>query len=174
MTTKSQNSRDANSQSLVSLMVPLARLARIMAPTADQADDLAQEALMQVWARLKQGGTIKDLRPYLMTTLRNASRHIHVPDRELNDANTPSCPPDAHGRIVCRDVCEAMARLPAEQRDLMHPLIRSGTSYKQLAEIHDLPIGTVMSRIARARAGLRRDLDLPTGHAVDVLLDDRQ
>jgi DNA-directed RNA polymerase specialized sigma24 family protein len=47
-----------------------------------------------------------------------------------------------------------------------------GTSYAQIAKTFDLPIGTVMSRISRARAQLRADLDLPKSKAVETLLQD--
>lgn len=58
---------------LTSLIPALSRLARILAPSPHQAEDMVQDALLRVWARLQKGGTIDDLRPYLMTTLRNAS-----------------------------------------------------------------------------------------------------
>ncbi len=156
---------------LVLLIEPLLRLARILASTPDQAEDLAQEALLQVWTRLKRGHKIENLRPYLMATLRNARRHVPRNDQELNDANTPSCLPDAWRRIACQDVNAAVALLPEEQRELLRPFVQSGASYKDLAMTHDLPIGTVMSRIARARTRLRYELDLPANHAVEELLE---
>ena len=75
---------------LTTLMPALQRLARILAATPDLAEDMAQDALLRVWARLRKGGEIDDLRPYLMTTLRNASTRPPVQDQELTDQNTPS------------------------------------------------------------------------------------
>ena len=156
---------------LVPLIVPLKRLARILASTPDQAEDLTQEALLQVWARLRRGHRIENLQPYLMATLRNARRHVPPKDQELTEENTPSCPPDAWGRIICKDVGVAIDQLPLKQRDLLRPFVQNGVSYKDLAVANDLPIGTVMSRIARARTRLRGKFGLSADHAVEELLE---
>ena len=157
---------------LTTLMPALQRLARILAPTPDLADDMAQDALLRVWARLKKGAEIDDLRPYLMTTLRNASTRPPVQDQELTDQNTPSHPAEIWDRFACADVSHAISRLPDDQADLLRPLVMHGSSYADLAKAFDLPIGTVMSRISRARAHLRAELDLPKSGAVEVLLDE--
>ncbi len=159
-------------QELTALMPALARLARILAPTPDQADDLMQDALLRVWARLQKGGQIDDLRPYLMTTLRNASTKPIQQDQELTEQNAPSHPAEIWDRFACADVITAMASMPDNLADLLRPLAMSGASYDELAKTFDLPIGTVMSRISRARAQLRAELDLPKMRAVEVLLDD--
>ena len=161
-------------QALTSLIPALTRLARILAPTPDQAEDMAQDALLRVWARLKNGGAIEDLRPYLMTTLRNASTKPPVQDQELTDQNTPSQPAEVWNRFACVDVSGAIARLPNDQAELLRPLAFHGATYAELAAAFELPIGTVMSRISRARAHLRTDLNLPKAHAVDILLEDSQ
>jgi len=156
---------------LITLMPALSRLARILAPTPEQAEDMAQEALLRVWARLQKGGEIEDLRPYLMTTLRNASTKPALQDQELTEQNTPSHPAEIWGRFACQDVINALARLPDDQAALLRPLALSDASYADLAKAFDLPIGTVMSRISRARHQLRRRLDLPKTSAVETLLD---
>jgi len=171
MTSERQNFSEIDPQSLVALMPPVARLARILAPTPEQAEDLAQDALVQVWAQLRRGGDIDDLRPYLMTVLRNANRATRPADQELTENNSPVCGPQFWGRIACENVSNAITSLSRQQRDLLLPLITEGATYKQLAQRFDLPIGTVMSRLARARARLRRELNLPADHAVEALLD---
>ncbi|MCF6315921.1 MAG: sigma-70 family RNA polymerase sigma factor [Marinosulfonomonas sp.] len=158
---------------LTTLMPALQRLARILAPSPDLAEDMAQDALLRVWARLKKGGEIDDLRPYLMTTLRNASTRPPVQDQELTDQNTPSHPAEIWNRFACADVNGAISRLPDEQAELLRPLAMDGSSYADLAKTFGLPIGTVMSRISRARAHLRTDLELPKAHAVEALLEER-
>ncbi len=157
---------------LTTLIPALQRLARILAPTPDQAEDMAQDALLRVWARLKKGGEIDDLRPYLMTTLRNASTRPPVQDQELTDQNTPSHPAEIWDRFACSDVSRAISRLPDDQASLLRPLVLQGRSYADLAKAFDLPIGTVMSRISRARAQLRTDLELPKTYAVETLLEE--
>jgi len=161
-----------NAHTLTDLMPALLRLARILAPTPDMAEDMAQEALLRVWARLKNGGEIEDLRPYLMTTLRNASTRPAQQDQELTEQNTPSQPAEIWSRFACVDVNSAIGRLPDDQADLLRMAALQGNSYAQIAKAFDLPIGTVMSRISRARAQLRADLNLPKSRAVETLLQD--
>lgn len=163
---------NVNTQELTALIPALSRLARILAPTPDQAEDMMQDALLRVWARLQKGGQIDDLRPYLMTTLRNASTKPMQQDQELTEQNAPSHPAEIWDRFACSDVIGAMASMPDDLADLLRPLALSGASYEDLAKTFDLPIGTVMSRISRARAQLRAELDLPKRRAVEVLLDD--
>jgi len=155
---------------LTDLMPALTRLARILAPTPDAAEDMAQEALLRVWVRLKRGGEIEDLRPYLMTTLRNASTRPVQQDQELTEHNTPSHPAEVWSRFACDDVRNALTRLPGDQADLLRMLALHGNTYAEIAKAFDLPIGTVMSRISRARTQLRADLNLPKSRAVETLL----
>lgn len=161
---------DDTRENLIALMPALSRLARILATTPDHAEDMAQDALLRVWARLQNGGEIDDLRPYLMTTLRNASTKPPLQNQELTEQNTPSHPAEIWPRFACQDVINALAQLPNDQADLLRPLALSDASYADLAKAFDLPIGTVMSRISRARQHLRRQLELPKSHAVEALL----
>ncbi len=167
------HSRDGESE-LTCLIPQLERLARILAPSPEAAEDLAQEALMQVWRRLRAGGGIVDLRPYLMTVLRNAARKPaqERQSEELTERNAGTVPAHQLIRLACEDVKRALARLPEEQRELLAPLLAEGLSYGELARRFDLPAGTVMSRLSRARERLCRDLDLPRGRAVSTLLDE--
>jgi RNA polymerase sigma-70 factor (ECF subfamily) len=152
-------------------MPALIRLARILAPRPDLAEDMAQDALLRVWARLQNGHEIDDLRPYLMTTLRNASTKPVTQDQELTDQNTPSHDAEIWPRFACADVSSAISHLPDDQADLLRLLALHGATYAELAAAFDLPIGTVMSRLSRARAQLRRDLSLPKTCAVETLLE---
>ncbi len=160
---------------LIQLLPQLDRLSRILAPSPDRAEDLAQEALLQVWSRLQKGTDINDLRPYLMTVLRHSSRKAPeaggIKTVALTEQNAGSQPPAQTARLAWQDVQCAIDRLPADQAALLRVLYLRGASYQELAQQFDLPIGTVMSRLARARARLRKELDLPAGHAVAALLD---
>lgn len=162
--------QDTDQKALTALIPALSRLARILAPTPDQAEDMAQEALLKVWARLEKGAAIDDLRPYLMTTLRNASTKPVMQDQELTDQNTPSHPAEIWDRFACADVSLAVDQLPDNQAELLRPLVLYGASYADLAKMFKLPIGTVMSRISRARAQLRAEMGLPKNRAVESLL----
>ncbi len=161
---------DIHEQALVPLMAPARRLAKILAPTPDQADDLLQDALTAVLAHLRRGGKIENLRPYLMTSLRNGGKRSARQTVELTDGNTPSIAPRAMGRLACAEVQSAIANLPDGQRSILNALVQHGSSYRELADRMNLPIGTVMSRIARARSRLRSEMGLPNGDVVEDLL----
>ncbi len=68
----------------------------------------------------------------------------------------------AIGELRLREVEDAMARLPDEQRDVLALVAIEGLSYREAAEVLDTPMGTVMSRLARARAALAAQLEPPT------------
>lgn len=159
-----------DAQALMRLLPDLQKLARILAPDRDSADDLMQDALLQVWRQIDRGAPIGALRPYLMTTLRNASRHPGRSDMPLDQAPPVSEPSSALPRLACAEVLAAIDRLPAEQAALMHAWMDGADSYAMLAKRLDLPVGTVTSRLARARARLRAEFDLPDGAAVVTLV----
>ena len=144
---------------LVPLMPDLARLTRRLARDPAHAEDLAQEALVRVWARMAEGGTIADLRPYLMEAARNLARRPGRRYLALEEAPEPVSLPEAEGRLALRDVACAMARLPAGEARLLIAVAARGEGYAALAEAEGVTIGAVMSRIARARARLRTDID---------------
>ena len=158
-------------RALVIQLPQLKKLARILATSREQADDMAQDALLHVWARLEQGHDIRNLRPYLMTTLRHVRHASPQAEQELTEVNMPSSQPQGWPRVVVREVAEAIERLPDDQRELLHAMVYRGHSYRELSDQFDLPLGTVMSRISRARETLRRQFGLHKQHAVDELMD---
>jgi RNA polymerase sigma-70 factor (ECF subfamily) len=90
-----------------------------------------------------------------MEAARNLARRPSRPVLALADAPEPECPPEALSRLAIRDLAQALSRLdPGEVRLLMGAAVE-GRSYADLAAGEGVPVGTVMSRIARARARLR-------------------
>lgn len=160
-----------DAQALMRLLPDLQKLARILAPDRDSADDLVQDALLQVWRQIDSGARIDALRPYLMTTLRNASRRPGRAEMPLDQAPPVAEPSAALPRLACAEVMAAIDRLPADQACLMHAWLDGAESYAALAARMDLPVGTVTSRLARARARLRAEFDLDDGRAVATLVD---
>jgi RNA polymerase sigma factor (sigma-70 family) len=131
------------------------------------ADDLVQECLTRAMDRLhlwRPGGNMK---VWLMSILHN----VHV-----NDAKRRSARPDAvslapvHENLhpqpagqdqpfLLRDMNQALNQLPDEQRNVIVLIGREGLAYAEAAEVLDVPVGTVMSRLGRGRRNLREYLD---------------
>ena len=155
---------------LTALMPKLLRRARRLTRSPEAAEDLVQEALLRVWGRLNQANDIEDLEPYVMTALANIGRRPAPVHAELTEAEMPSTDPEAEARMATADVLTAIENLPDAQSVLLRDHAVNGVSYADLAAHYDLPIGTVMSRVARARAQLREDFDLPNKTPAATLL----
>src|SRR5712675_1951120 len=147
-------------QSVEAMIPALRRYARALARDADVADDLVQDTLVRALRseRLFLGG---DVRSWLYTILTNlnknrrrslARRPQFVP---LLDNNPDASGTEAEGR----DIARALATLVEEQRAVLLLVMLEGLSYREVAEIQGVPIGTVMSRLARARAHVKASLD---------------
>lgn len=163
---------DTQAQALAALLPDLERVARFLTRDRDAAEDLAQEALLAVWARMAHGEEIRALRPYLMTALRNAHRRRRKPEFSTGEDALPGHLAEAPRRIACREVLAAIAALPPAQAELMRLLVATGASHADLARRTGLPTGTVTSRLSRARMRLRAALDLPDGASVTALFED--
>jgi RNA polymerase sigma-70 factor (ECF subfamily) len=155
---------------LTTLIPDVERAARAVSRHRGDAEDLAQEALLRVWARLSEGAAVDDLRPYLLTTLRNLARR--PPRLAPAEAAAPEAsPPEAAGRIAVREVAEALMSLPPDQARLLIAAAAGNRTLAELAAEAGVPPGTVASRVARARARLRAAIDLPGDAPVAALLD---
>jgi RNA polymerase sigma-70 factor (ECF subfamily) len=151
-----------NSDSFTTLLAQLHRRARRLTRCPDEAADLAQEAALKVWQRQSAAAPIGNIDAYAMITLRNLARSRWRNRRvwdELED-DMASTPPDAPRRIACAELRAALLRLPQAQAELMALVADGETSPAELKRITGQPLGTVMSRLARARASLRRDMNL--------------
>ena len=146
----------------VEAMIPaLRRYARALTRDADTADDLVQDTLVRALRseRLFHGG---DIRSWLYTILTNLNRN-----RRRSLARRPSISPlsdddepGANGtEAEGRDIERALAGLVEEQRSALLLVILEGLTYREVAEIQGVPIGTVMSRLARARAHIKASID---------------
>lgn len=161
-----------DAETFARLLPDLNRLCRILAPSRDAAEDLAQEAALRVWAQLAAGAEIEALRPYLMTAARNGARRPAQAPEELTEALSPCIPPEAPARLATAEVLKAIARLPHAQAILISDHALGGLSYQALAAEHALPLGTVMSRLNRARRALRTAMDLEPDESATALLAD--
>lgn len=138
------------------------RLAYSWCHSPSLADDLAQEAVTRGLAKLDQLRSPADLKPWLFRILVNAWRdhlrrqrpHDDIDDCILTDPTTPE---QLHVRHTLKlRVREAISKLPQGQRIVVSLVDLQEASYAEVATILDIPIGTVMSRLCRARRTLSR------------------
>ncbi|MBW4708020.1 RNA polymerase sigma factor [Roseobacter sp. YSTF-M11] len=143
--------------SLNALLPRLITRARRLADNASDADDLVQETTLKLWQTLQKGTDIDDLDRYAMTILRNQARQRWRSDRPTDPLEEASAavPPVAPARIACAELAAAVEKLPETQSQLIHMIAAGETSPAVIAERTGLPVGTVMSRLARARSKLR-------------------
>jgi RNA polymerase sigma factor (sigma-70 family) len=144
---------------LVELIPRLRRYARALVGERSSADDLVQDTLERAWAKLHLYRRGTDLRAWLFTVMHNV--HVNrVRATRLNDPLEDEMPelaqrgtqPDA---LLVRDLDRAIARLPADQRAVLLLVTLEEMSYEEVARTLGIPIGTVMSRLSRAREKLR-------------------
>ncbi len=148
-----------DSDSIVELIPRLRRYARALAGDRIAADDLVQDTLERAWSKfhLYRRGT--DLRAWLFTVMHNvyvnqlrAARPVAQLDEEMPELAQAARETDT---LVLRDLDAAIRRLPPEQREVLLLVALEEMSYDEAAGTLGIPIGTVMSRLARAREKLR-------------------
>ena len=132
---------------LVELIPRLRRYARALVGERAGADDLVQDTLERAWTKLHLYRQGTDLRAWLFTVMHN----VHV-NRMRATRLTDPLDDDA---LVLRDLDRAIARLPADQRAVLLLVTLEEMSYEEVARTLGIPIGTVMSRLSRAREKLR-------------------
>jgi RNA polymerase sigma-70 factor (ECF subfamily) len=143
------------------LIPALRRFARALSRDAETADDLVQDTLLRALRaeHLFHGG---DLRSWLFTILLNLDRNrrrglSRRPTLAVIDDVDPAGEPGSDG--TARDIERGLALLPVEQREVLLLVGLEGMSYREAAEVQGVPIGTVMSRLSRARTTLREHID---------------
>jgi RNA polymerase sigma-70 factor (ECF subfamily) len=132
----------------------------------DRADDLVQDTLMKAWAAADsfQDGT--SLRAWLFTIMRNTFFSQHRKRRrEVQDVDGEAAArlvshPEQFGHLDLADFRAALAELPVDQREVLMLVGASGFSYEEAAEICDCAVGTIKSRLNRARQRLMQNLKL--------------
>jgi RNA polymerase sigma-70 factor (ECF subfamily) len=158
---------DAFRQQLVGAIPRLRRYARSLLFDPSSADDLVQTALERAMAHWHQFDQRREMALWLLSIAHNAfldlrrreSRFTVVDPHDLatrQDATAADPGADVGLRL---DLAAALGRLSAEQREPLLLVTLEQLSYAECAEVLGIPIGTVMSRISRARAALRADLE---------------
>ena len=138
----------------------LRRYARALTRNADTADDIVQDTLVRALRseHLFHGG---DMRAWLYTILTNLNRNrLRSLSRRptltsINDNDAATTGPDTGSR----DISRALDDLAEDQRAALLLVVLEGLTYREVAEVQGVPIGTVMSRLARARMQIKAYLD---------------
>jgi RNA polymerase sigma-70 factor (ECF subfamily) len=127
---------------------------------ADRADDLVQETLLRAWGHLDSFEAGTNMSAWLFTILRNAFHSQYrklrreVADGAGTYAAALSSQPEQTSHLLFEELREALGQLPIEQREALVLVGASGFSYEQTAEICGCAVGTIKSRVNRARTRL--------------------
>jgi RNA polymerase sigma-70 factor (ECF subfamily) len=138
----------------------LLRFAVRLTGNSSQAEDLVQETLLRAWRGFEQFEAGSNAHAWLFRILVNGFRQQKRKERSsLATAPLPdavqAAPPASHEFL---DVRQAFDLLPDDQRIVLFLAVVEGFTCREVSEILDVPIGTVMSRLSRARAVMRERL----------------
>ncbi|MGJ7557676.1 sigma-70 family RNA polymerase sigma factor [Variovorax sp. RB2P76] len=153
---------------LVEPMIPaLRRYARALLRDRESADELVQDCLERVISRWGQRREADDTRQWVFAILHNLAmnrirqqtrRGLHVAVEDIDEAEL-STPAQQEHRVTHHELMRALDLLHEDQRAVLLLVAVEDMSYAQAAATLDIPIGTVMSRLARARQRVHRMLD---------------
>lgn len=142
----------------------LRRYARALVGDRAAADDLVQDTLERAWTRIAQWRPDDELRPWLFSIMHNLridQLRRHGPSMASLDDEAIEQPTRATqtDQMELADLAAALARLPEEQRAVLLLVALEAMSYADTARTLNIPMGTVMSRLARGRERLRLILE---------------
>jgi RNA polymerase sigma-70 factor (ECF subfamily) len=141
----------------------------------DRADDLVQETLLRALANINSFEPGTNMSAWLFTILRNLfrseyrKRRREVEDADGSYAETLKSQPEQTGHVEFQEFRVALAKLPDDQREALILVGASGFSYEEAAEICGCAVGTIKSRVNRARTRLANllSIDNPAEFGVD-------
>ncbi|MBU0555811.1 MAG: sigma-70 family RNA polymerase sigma factor [Alphaproteobacteria bacterium] len=159
---------------IVQPLIPaLRRYARALLRDRDDADDLVQDVLERAMTRWYQRHKVGSVRAWLFAILHNLAID-QLRRRMRHGASDPienvpevalSIPPDQEAAVRRGDILSLVSLLPEEQRSVLLLIGVEDLSYAEAAAVLDIPQGTVMSRLSRARERLRRMMDEAPGQS---------
>jgi RNA polymerase sigma-70 factor, ECF subfamily len=157
--------RSQNEADIVACIPHLRRYARGLIPQREQADDLVQDTLERAWNKLSMWQRRGEVRAWMFGIMHNLfidgvrSRRSRPEDSvgddlpDMPDRSTP------FERLEVRDLDRVLQRLPPDLREVLLLVGVEELSYRDVAQVLGVPIGTVMSRLSRARERLRAELE---------------
>lgn len=159
---------DAFSRDLVALLPRLRRFARSLTRDVTDADDLVQVAVERALARRSQWRPDTNLTSWMFTIMKNAwidearSRQrrdrLHGGEGDA-DRVVDALAPDMDARLAATAIERAMGALPDDQRLAVSLVLVEGLSYRDAAEVLEVPMGTLTSRLVRGRLALMAELE---------------
>jgi RNA polymerase sigma factor (sigma-70 family) len=174
LNTPNRKAEFAAQSEVVELIPALRAFARTFCPKAEEADDLVQETLTKALANLDKFEPGTKLKSWLFTIMRNTfCTRFKKSSREtigLPEGMTAKLVTEAtqEWTVQAEEVRRALDRLPEHHREMLVLIVMLGERYEDAAEICGCAVGTVKSRLSRARQQLRRELgemgaDSPVG-----------
>lgn len=147
---------------VIALLPTLRALGRSLCGDAMRADDLVQDTVIKAHLHREKFRPASNLRAWLFTILRNCyfseqrRRKFEIADPESTHAARQSVSPNHDAKLQVRELDRALERLPSAQREVLLLVCADGIPYSEAAEICGVAVGTIKSRIARARHELSR------------------
>jgi RNA polymerase sigma-70 factor, ECF subfamily len=141
-----------------------------LAGSVDKSNDLLQETLMKAWAHRDSFQMGTNLKAWLYTILRNEfysslrKHRLEVEDADGKHAATVGTLPSQESWLDLQDMIRALQHLPPDQREALLLVTASDLSYEEAAEICKVAVGTIKSRVNRARNRLIELLDARDPH----------
>ncbi|MBW3097286.1 RNA polymerase sigma factor [Pseudohoeflea sp. DP4N28-3] len=151
---------DPFKRELLSVLPNLRAFAVSLCGNSDRADDLVQDAILKAWGaqdRFEMGTNIK---AWVFTILRNEFySQARKKGREVQDSDglfteRMAVHPGQYGSLDLKDFAKALTQLPEDQREALLLVGASGFAYEEVAEICGCRVGTIKSRVSRARSRL--------------------
>ncbi len=144
-------------------MPHLRRYAIALTRNRDEADDLVQDCLERALRKRHLWRRRGNIRSWLFRILyrthidhKRRRKPITVPASSEVIDHVDAQAPDQEPRLECRNIAEALDRLPDDQRAVILLVALEGMSYDEVADVMGIPIGTVRSRLSRGRESLRQ------------------
>jgi RNA polymerase sigma-70 factor (ECF subfamily) len=156
-----QGARVPSRDAIIELLPRLRRYARALVGDAERADDLVQDCVERALSRWHLWRQPHDLRAWLFTIMHNihanaVRRVVRGPGFvDIEHAHAAATPPDQIEHIALGEVIGRLNALPEPQRAVVLLVALEGMTYEEVAKVLGVPVGTVMSRLSRARERLR-------------------
>jgi RNA polymerase sigma-70 factor (ECF subfamily) len=142
---------------VTALLPALRAFGRSLCGDPARADDLVQDTVLKAWTNREQFQSGSNLKAWLFTILRNCyyselrHRKFEIEDPDGVCAAQVAVLPDHDAKLHLRDLSRALQELPPDQREALILVCATGLSYEEAADVCQVAVGTIKSRIARAR-----------------------